>query len=90
MNEDQLDKALVALDADAQITRILLAELIAQSPDPELLLRRFRAAIESMTDEAPQDVDPEQVVELRARAAQTELIVRRTLLASNAARPKTP
>lgn len=90
MKEERLHETLLALDAEAHITRILLAELIAQSPEPELLLQRFRSAIDLMTAEAPQDIDPEQVVELRARAAQTELIVRRTLIASSAARPKTP
>ena len=90
MKEERLHETLLALDAEAQITRILLAELIAPSPEPELLLQRFRSAIDLMTAEAPQDIDPEQVVELRARAAQTELIVRRTLIASSAARPRTP
>ena len=89
MKEERLHETLLALDAEAQITRILLAELVAQSPEPELLLQRFRSAIDLMTAEAPQDIDPEQVVELRARAAQTELIVS-TLIASSAARPRTP
>lgn len=83
MNEETLRKALVALECDAQITRILLEQLIAQAPAPELLLQNFRAAIDSMTIEAPSDIDPEQVVELRARAAQTELLVRQTLHAAN-------
>lgn len=83
MKEEQIHKALVALECESQITRILLAELIAQSPDPELLLSRFQQAIESMVREAPKDVDQEMLVELRARAAQTDLIARRTLLAAS-------
>ncbi|WP_314972852.1 hypothetical protein [Comamonas testosteroni] len=83
MKEELIHKALVALECESQITRILLAELIAQSPDPELLLSRFQQAIESMVREAPKDVDQEMLVELRARAAQTDLIARRTLLAAS-------
>lgn len=83
MKEEQIHKALVALECESQITRILLAELIAQSPDPELLLSRFQQAIESMVRETPKDVDQEMLVELRARAAQTDLIARRTLLAAS-------
>ena len=83
MKEELIHKALVALECKSQITRILLAELIAQSPDPELLLSRFQQAIESMVREAPKDVDQEMLVELRARAAQTDLIARRTLLAAS-------
>lgn len=83
MNEEKLNKVLTALECESQITRILLAELIAQSPEPERLLRRFQESIESMVEEAPKDVDPEMLVELRARAAQTALIARRTLKAAN-------
>lgn len=83
MNEETLRSALLALECESQITRILLAELIAQAPAPEQLLQNFQKAIDAMTVAAPSDIDPEQVVELRARAAQTELIVRNTLLASN-------
>lgn len=86
MNEEKLHGALTALECETQITRILLGELIAQSPDPERLLRRFQEAIESMVKEAPKEVDQEMLVELRARAAQTALIARHTLKASNADR----
>lgn len=86
MTEEKLQKALVALECDAQINRILLCELVAQSPNPEALLQRFQGAIDSMTVNAPQDVDPEQIVELRARAEQTALLVRRTQPYANATR----
>ena len=84
MTEDNVREALIALECESQITRILLAELIAQSQQPEVLLQRFQAAIESMVKEVPANVDPEMLVELRARAAQTDLIVRRVLTATNA------
>mgnify|MGYP003604274425 FL=1 len=84
MTEDNVREALIALECESQITRILLAELIAQSQQPEVLLQRFQAAIESMVKEVPANVDPEMLVELRARAAQTNLIVRRVLTATNA------
>ena len=84
MTDDNVREALIALECESQITRILLAELIAQSQQPEVLLQRFQAAIESMVKEVPANVDPEMLVELRARAAQTDLIVRRVLTATNA------
>ena len=84
MTDDNVREALIALECESQITRILLAELIAQSQQPEVLLQRFQAAIESMVKEVPANVDPEMLVELRARAAQTNLIVRRVLTATNA------
>ena len=78
MNEDKVHKALLALECDAQINRILLCELISQSPNPEALLQRFQRQIDLMTLNTPLDVDPEQVVELRARAEQMVLLARRT------------
>ena len=84
MTDDNVREALIALECESQITCILLAELIAQSQQPEVLLQRFQAAIESMVKEVPANVDPEMLVELRARAAQTDLIVRRVLTATNA------
>ena len=86
MNEEKLQKALVALECDAQINRILLCELIAQSPNPEALLQRFQAQIDSMTVHAPQGVDLELLVELRARAEQTVLLARRAPPYASAAR----
>lgn len=86
MTEEKLHEALTALECEAQITRILLGELIAQSPNPERLLRRFPKAIESMVKEAPKEVDQEMLVELRARAVQTVLVARRTMQAASADR----
>ncbi|MEQ6437194.1 hypothetical protein V8Z74_19505 [Comamonas sp. w2-DMI] len=86
MNEEKLEKALLALECESQITRILLGELIAQSPNPEELLQRFQRAIDEMSVARPHDVDLEQVVELRARADQTAQLVRQRLKASSATR----
>lgn len=88
MKEEDLRATLMAMQCDLHINQILLSELIAQAPEPERLLRRFQEAVESMTQNAPADIDLEQLVELRARAAQTELIVRRTLIAANTSAPR--
>lgn len=79
MSDEDIRRQLMALDCDMHITRILLCELIAQSPSPQALLQRFQAAIDAMTAQAPHDMDLEQLVELRARAAQTVQIVRQEL-----------
>lgn len=78
MDVEKIHRALLALECDAQINRMLLCELIAQSPNREELLQRFQREVDDMTLNAPPDIDPEQVVELRARAEQTVLLVRRT------------
>lgn len=90
MKDEDLRVALMVVQCDLHINQILLSELIAQAPDPELLLRRFQQAIEAMTQNAPADIDLEHLVELRARAAQTELIARHTLTASSASRQSPP
>lgn len=88
MKDEDLHATLMAVQCDLHINQILLSELIAQAPDPERLLHRFQEAIEAMTQNAPAGIDPERLVELRARAAQTELIVRRTLISANTSAPR--
>ena len=86
MNDEELRAALMAVQCDLHINQILLGELIARSAQPQQLLRNFQQAIDAMTIHAPDGIDQEQVVELRARAAQVEVLVQRRLKAAIAAR----
>lgn len=76
MNEEELRAELRVLGSNWQVTHTLLLELIAVLPQREQVLERFQQAIEALSRSAPAHIEPEYVVELRARAAQTVLHVR--------------
>lgn len=84
MTEEELQAQLRALDVEQHITRILLAELIAQSPEPERLLQRLQSEVDQMCKTAPVNTDPEYLVELLARTRQTVLIARQLLKGASA------
>ena len=76
MNEEELRNELRVLSCNWQVTHTLLQEVIALLPQREQVLQRFQGAIDALSKNAPKHVDPEYVVELRARAAQTVLQMR--------------
>jgi hypothetical protein len=71
MTDEKLHDELRVLSCNWQITHTLLQELIAVLPQREQVLQRFQQAIENLSQGAPKHIDPEYLVELRARAALT-------------------
>lgn len=71
MTDEQLRDEMRVLSCNWQITHTLLHELIAVLPQREQVLQRFEQAIEALTRGAPEHIDPEYLVELRARAVLT-------------------
>lgn len=69
----------VALDCEIKINGILLDMLIAQSPNPEELLRALQREIDQLSVVAAAEVHPEHVVELRARAEQRVNFLRKQM-----------
>ncbi|MNL67152.1 hypothetical protein D3C87_1917120 [compost metagenome] len=55
----------------------MIGALFAVHPKKELVLANFREQIDALCRYAPTDVDPEHLVELRARAAQHDLALRK-------------
>lgn len=87
MNEEKLREQLRQMDANIQVTHLLLTDLLAELPQAEVVLRRLQESVERMVKTAPNHVDQEYLVELRARAAQTANIVRMAQPSSSGRQP---
>lgn len=68
MDNELVEKMIAAHAADISVIRILLCEIASISPEKERLLQNFAAAVEAFSREKPAGVNPEHVIEVRARA----------------------
>jgi|UPI00082ED486 hypothetical protein len=84
MPDETLRKNLRDMEANVQISHLLLQEIIAEMPQAEKVLQRFLRTVDALTQNAPGHIDPEYLVELRARAQQTAVCVRLTMKDANA------
>ncbi|MDN6885320.1 hypothetical protein QMO14_17070 [Variovorax sp. CAN2819] len=65
------------LGVENQILHSLIGALFAVHPQKALVLANFREQVDALCRHAPVGTDPEHLVELRARAAQHELALRK-------------
>lgn len=77
-----IEATFLAFEAEIQINRILVDELILQAPNPHQILTALQREVDSMSIERPADISVEQVVELRARAEQRLILLRKLIAAS--------
>jgi len=64
------ERVLVQHEAELQVIIEMLTALLVTHPAPRDVLAKFQQGIDQMTKAAPNGTDPEEIVELRARAAQ--------------------
>ncbi|KLN56377.1 hypothetical protein [Variovorax paradoxus] len=76
-DEKQVREELWTLGIENQVLHSMIGALFAVHPQKELMLTNFREQIDSLCRFAPDGIDPEHLVELRARAAQHELALRK-------------
>ncbi len=72
----QVQKVLSEHDTEILLIHELIAAILSTHPNPEQVLTTFQAGVESLAKSAPDDIDPERIVELRARAAQHLIALR--------------
>lgn len=77
-----LEKVVREHDADIMILHTMVDALLATHPHPDVVLARFQVGIDALAKSAPDDVDPEQIVELLARAQQNLIVWRKTTSAT--------
>ena len=75
-------ESIIALDIEMLILHELIGALISTHPDSGQILATFQRGIESLAQNAPDGTDPERIVELRARAAQHVIALRRQIASS--------
>ncbi len=61
------DDGFIEHEAEIMLLRALLLSLIDESPNKARLIARFRGVVAGMTENAPPGIDPELIVEVRAR-----------------------
>lgn len=76
MNEKE---TIAALDAEAMTAHQWIEAIVANHPNPGAVITSFLNGIENLVRYAPADIEPEQLVELRAHAAQQVLAVQKRL-----------
>ena len=69
MNAESMNRSIVELDIEILKIHELLDAIIASHPNQRQVLASFQAGIESLSHNAPAGLDPERIVELRARAS---------------------
>lgn len=60
-------QAITGLDAEAMLLKCLFLALYRTHPNQSAVKRAFAAVVESLFQAAPQNADPEQLIELQAR-----------------------
>ena len=89
MTNEELEKRVdrlerIAAEQDAQIVAMqtLIESLVCVEPNAQTVLAKFQEQIGQMTQGAPSELDPEQIVEFRARALQMVLSLELLIAAS--------
>ena len=79
-----IEAALKAHDAEIMVIQELLVALVASHPNAQRVLAQFQERTEALARYAPADTDPEQIIEIRARAEQYSIFLKEAIGASEA------
>lgn len=71
-------------DAEIMLIRELLLSLVEMSPSAKQIAENFQKRVEVLCRSAPGDTDPEQIIEIRARAEQYSIFLKEAIGASEA------
>lgn len=82
MQDETERKNLRDMEANVQVAHLLMLEIIAEMPQAEQVLQRFLRTVDDLTRGAPAHIDPEYLVELRARSEQTVVNARMAMKAA--------
>ena len=72
-------ETIAMLDAEAMTAHQWIEAIVANHPNPGAVITSFQKGIENLVRHAPADIEPEQLVELRAHAAQQVLAVQKRI-----------
>lgn len=61
------DDGFMEHEAEVMLLRALLLALFDEHPNKARLIARFQGVVQGMTESAPPEIDPELIVEVRAR-----------------------
>lgn len=61
------DDGFIEHEAEVMLLRALLLSLVDEHPNKPRLIARFQGVVQGMTESAPPEIDPELIVEVRAR-----------------------